>query len=137
MFVGKTYRLRISNVGISTSINFRIQNHKLKLVEVEGTHTIQNYYDSIDIHLGQTYSVLVTADQPPKDYYIVASSRFTSKVFTASSILHYSNSKQKASGPLPAGPPPDFDWSLQQARTIRYLFVYYYFFICRQSDRNY
>ncbi|XP_058734881.1 L-ascorbate oxidase homolog [Vicia villosa] len=116
---GKTYRFRISNVGISTSINFRIQNHKMKLVEVEGTHTVQNYYDSLDIHLGQTYSVLVTADQPPKDYYIVASSRFTSHVLTASSILHYSNSHQKVSGPLPAGPPPDIDWSLQQAQTFR------------------
>ncbi|KVI02025.1 Cupredoxin [Cynara cardunculus var. scolymus] len=72
---GKTYRFRVSNVGLTTSINFRIQGHKLILVEVEGTHSLQNTYDSIDIHLGQSYSVLVTADQPPKDYYIVVSTR--------------------------------------------------------------
>lgn len=98
----------------------------MKLVEVEGTHTVQNYYDSLDIHLGQTYSVLVTADQTPKDYYIVVSSRFTSQVLTASSILHYRNSRQKVRGPLPAGPPPNIDWSLQQAQSFRYLFVYYF-----------
>ncbi|XLT02907.1 hypothetical protein HN51_052258 [Arachis hypogaea] len=76
---GNTYRLRISNVGLTTSINMRIQGHKMKLVEVEGSHTIQNTYSSLDIHLGQTYSVLITADQPPKDYYIVVSTRFHQK----------------------------------------------------------
>ncbi|KAJ0496549.1 putative laccase [Helianthus annuus] len=75
---GKTYRFRVSNVGMTTSINFRIQGHKFVLVEVEGTDSLQNTYDSIDVHLGQSYLVLVTADQPPKDYYIVVSTRFTS-----------------------------------------------------------
>ncbi|KAK7257549.1 hypothetical protein RIF29_31596 [Crotalaria pallida] len=116
---GKTYRFRISNVGLTTSINFRIQGHKMLLVEVEGTHTLQNTYDSLDIHLGQTYSVLVTADQPPLDYYIVASTRFTSQVLNAISILHYSNSAGGVSGPPPDGPIAQFDWSMDQARSMR------------------
>ncbi|KAF5797558.1 putative L-ascorbate oxidase [Helianthus annuus] len=78
VLAGKTYRFRVSNVGMTTSINFRIQGHKFVLVEVEGTDSLQNTYDSIDVHLGQSYLVLVTADQPPKDYYIVVSTRFTS-----------------------------------------------------------
>lgn len=85
---GKTYMFRISNVGLSTSINFRIQGHTLKLVEVEGSHTIQNEYDSLDVHVGQSVSVLVTLNQPPKDYYIVASTRFTKTVLTTTSVLH-------------------------------------------------
>lgn len=116
---GKTYRFRISNVGLSTSINFRIQGHMMTLVEVEGSHTIQNTYSSIDIHLGQSYSVLVKADQPPKDYYIVISSRFTSTVLASTAILHYSNSFIKVSGSLPGGPTVQIDWSLNQARSIR------------------
>jgi len=72
---GKTYRFRVCNVGLKNSLNFRIQNHKLKLVEMEGSHTVQSIYDSLDIHLGQCWSVLVTADQDPKDYYMVASVR--------------------------------------------------------------
>ncbi|KZV37180.1 L-ascorbate oxidase [Dorcoceras hygrometricum] len=116
---GKTYRFRISNVGLSTSINFRIQGHTMTLVEVEGSHTIQNTYSSIDIHLGQSCSVLVKADQPPKDYYIVTSSRFTSTVLTSTAILHYSNSFIKVSGSLPGGPTFQIDWSLNQARSIR------------------
>nr|GMD36920.1 L-ascorbate oxidase homolog [Ipomoea batatas] len=116
---GKTYRFRICNVGLTTSINFRIQGHKLVVVEAEGTHTLQNTYDSLDVHLGQSYSILLTANQDPKDYYLVASTRFTSKVLTATSILRYQNSKQPVSGPPPPGPTIETDWSLNQARAIR------------------
>ncbi|XVE53398.1 hypothetical protein DITRI_Ditri02bG0201100 [Diplodiscus trichospermus] len=116
---GKTYRFRISNIGITTSINFRIQGHKLLLVEVEGTHTLQNSYDSLDIHLGQSYSVLVTADQPAQDYYIVASTRFTSQVLATTAVLNYSNSAGTISGTPPGGPTTAINWSLEQARSIR------------------
>lgn len=110
---------RISNVGLSTSINFRIQGHTLKLVECEGSHTIQNVYDSLDIHVGQSVSVLVTLNQAPKDYYIVASTRFTKQILTTNSVLHYTNSHSPASGPFPAPPPSQYHWSMQQARTYR------------------
>ncbi|KAK8580779.1 hypothetical protein V6N12_071031 [Hibiscus sabdariffa] len=116
---GKTYRLRISNVGLQNSLNFRIQNHRLKLVEVEGTHTLQTTYSSIDLHVGQSMSVLFTADQPAKDYYIVVSSRFTTPVLTSTATLRYSNSAGPVSGPLPGGPTIEIDWSLNQARSIR------------------
>ncbi|KAI4336723.1 hypothetical protein L6164_015214 [Bauhinia variegata] len=116
---GKTYRLRISNVGLEHSLNFRIQNHKMKLVEVEGTHTLQTTYSSLDVHVGQSYSVLVTADQPAQDYYIVVSSRFTTKILTTTGVLHYSNSAGPVSGPPPGGPTIQIDWSLNQARSIR------------------
>lgn len=116
---GNTYRLRISNVGLTTSINFRIQGHKIVLVEVEGDHTLQTTYSSLDIHLGQSYSVLVTADQPPQDYYIVVSTRFTSQVLSATSILRYSNSGGGVLAPPPGGPTIQIDFSLNQARSIR------------------
>ncbi|XP_050388016.1 L-ascorbate oxidase homolog [Argentina anserina] len=117
---GKTYMFRVSNVGLSTSLNFRIQGHKMKLVECEGSHTQQNIYDSLDVHVGQSFSVLVTLVQTPKDYYIVASTRFTRRVLTATAVLHYSNSHTSVSGPAPAGPSYQFHWSMQQARTFRW-----------------
>ncbi|KAJ0678121.1 putative laccase [Helianthus annuus] len=116
---GKTYRLRISNVGLQNSLNFRIQNHRMKLVEVEGTHTVQQMYSSLDIHCGQSYSVLITADQPGQDYYIVVSSRFSAPILTTTGVLHYTNSAGKVSGPIPGGPTIQVDWSLNQARSIR------------------
>ena len=119
LIAGKTYRLRISNVGLQHSLNFRIQGHKMKLVEVEGTHTLQTTYSSLDVHAGQSYSVLVTADQTARDYYIAVSTRFTTKTLTTTAILHYSNSAKQVSGPIPGGPTTEIDWSLNQARSIR------------------
>lgn len=115
---GKTYRLRVCNVGIATSLNFRIASHNFTVVETEGSHTKQNSYDNLDIHVGQCYSVLVTLDQAPADYYIVASSRFTDTILNGTAVIHYSNSVSQVSGPLPAGPTTDIDSSISQARTI-------------------
>ncbi|GAV78845.1 Cu-oxidase domain-containing protein/Cu-oxidase_2 domain-containing protein/Cu-oxidase_3 domain-containing protein [Cephalotus follicularis] len=116
---GKTYRFRISNVGLQNSLNFRIQGHMMKLVEVEGTHTVQTTYSSLDVHVGQSYSVLVTMDQPAQDYYIAVSTRFTTKVLTTTTTLHYSNSHRPVSGAVPGGPTTQIDSSLNQARSIR------------------
>ncbi|TQE12323.1 hypothetical protein C1H46_001976 [Malus baccata] len=60
---GKTYRFRVHNVGISTSLNFRIQNHNLLLVETEGSYTVQQNYANMDIHVGQ-WNVSAGAARP-------------------------------------------------------------------------
>ncbi|KAM3698447.1 hypothetical protein ACB098_06G188600 [Castanea mollissima] len=93
---GKIYRFRISNVGTALSFNFRIQNHQMVIVETEGSYTNQITLDSLDVHVGQSYSVLVGA-------------------------LHYSNSITNVSGPLPTGPDPfDLEFSVNQAKSIRW-----------------
>ncbi|GFZ10499.1 SKU5 similar 5 [Actinidia rufa] len=116
---GKTYRLRISNVGLQNSLNFRIQGHRMTLVEVEGTHSVQTSYSWLDVHPGQSYSVLVKADQPAQDYYMTVSTRFTTTVLTTTAVFHYSNSAGPVSGPPPGGPTIQIDASLNQARSIR------------------
>ncbi|KAL5063911.1 hypothetical protein RYX36_025648 [Vicia faba] len=116
---GKTYKFRVSNVGLATSINFQIQDHSLKLIEVEGSHTLQETYKSLDIHVGQSMTFLVTLDKSVGDYYIVASSRFIETNLTTTATLRYSGSNRKASGQLPIDPTIDLDWSMKQARTIR------------------
>ncbi|WOL01413.1 hypothetical protein Cni_G10129 [Canna indica] len=123
---GKTYRFRVHNVGFSTSLNFRIQNHNMMLVETEGSYTVQQNYTNMDIHVGQSYSFLVTMDQnAASDYYIVASARFVNSTtrdrLTGVAILHYTNSQGPASGPLPDGPDEaDTYFSMNQARSIRW-----------------
>ncbi|KAG4906394.1 hypothetical protein JHK84_054904 [Glycine max] len=116
---GKTYKYRICNVGLKDSLNFRIQGHPLKLVETEGSHVVQNNYDSLDVHVGQCYTVLVTADQEPKDYFMVASTRFTKKVLTATRVIRYSNGVGPASGGLPPAP-QGWAWSINQFRSFRW-----------------
>ncbi|XP_073143054.1 monocopper oxidase-like protein SKU5 [Henckelia pumila] len=123
---GKTYRVRVHNVGVSTCLNFRIQNHNLLLAETEGFYTSQQNYTSLDIHVGQSYSFLVTMDQnASSDYYIVASARMVNESLwqrvTGVAVLHYSNSKGNVAGPLPDPPNDIYDksFSMNQAMSIR------------------
>ncbi|KAG4167673.1 hypothetical protein ERO13_A13G210600v2 [Gossypium hirsutum] len=119
MEAGKTYKYRICNAGLKTSLNVRFQGHNMKLVEMEGSHTVQNDYESLDVHVGQCFSVLVTADQEPKDYFVVASTRFTKQEVTATGVIRYTNGKGAPSPKLPP-PPVGWAWSLNQFRTFRW-----------------
>ncbi|ESQ27558.1 hypothetical protein EUTSA_v10018365mg [Eutrema salsugineum] len=121
---GKTYRLRISNVGLKTSLNFRIQDHDMLLVETEGSYVQKHTYSSLDIHVGQSYSVLVTAKTDPvgiyRSYYIFASARFTNFYLSGIALIRYPNSPLDPVGPVPAAPEPwDYASSVQQALSIR------------------
>ncbi|TKY51744.1 Monocopper oxidase protein SKU5 [Spatholobus suberectus] len=122
---GKTYLLRISNVGTAWSINFRIQNHQIVLVETEGSYVNQIQLESLDVHIGQSYSVLVTANQNAADYYIVASPKMSNatnnNTLVGVAVLHYDNSTTLANGSLPSGPDPfDLQFSIDQAKSIRW-----------------
>lgn len=81
---------------------------------------MQEVYESLDIHVGQSLSVMVTLNGSVKDYFIVASTRFTKTILTSTAILRYAGSSTPASGPLPIGPTYHIHWSMKQARTIRY-----------------
>lgn len=91
----------------------------MKVVEVEGSHVLQNVYSSLDIHVGQSVTLLVTLDRPAKDFHIVASSRFTKTILTATGVLHYSTSRKSASALVPAGITGNTQWSMDQARSFR------------------
>ncbi|TVU32067.1 hypothetical protein EJB05_23785 [Eragrostis curvula] len=124
---GRTYRIRVHNVGTSTSLNFRIQGHNMVLVETEGSYTTQQNYTNLDVHVGQSYSFLVTTDQnASSDYYVVASARMVNESqwrrVTGVAVLRYSNSGGPASGPLPDPPQDQNDrtFSMNQARSVRW-----------------
>lgn len=80
--------------------------------------------ESLDVHVGQSYSVLVTANQNAADYYIVASPKMSNATQNNSlvgiAMLHYDNSTTQANGSLPSGPDPfDLEFSISQANSIR------------------
>ena len=96
------------------------------LVETEGSYTQQESLDSLDVHVGQSNSVLVTADQTSGDYCIMASPRFENATTVLDSsgvaLMHYSDSTGPATGSHPLGPDPDDIWfSLKQAQSIKYI----------------
>ncbi|KAE8735480.1 L-ascorbate oxidase-like protein [Hibiscus syriacus] len=95
MEAGKTYKYRICNAGLKTSLNIRFQGHKMKLVEME-------------------------ADQEPMDYYILASSRFTKREITVTGIIRYKNGKGVTSAKVPPPPHGGWAWAFNQFRTFRW-----------------
>ncbi|KAK7835204.1 monocopper oxidase-like protein sku5 [Quercus suber] len=123
---GATYRLRISNLGLKTSINFRIQDHLMRLVETEGSYTTQDdEYDSLDIHVGQSYSVLVTAknDTNGTSYPMIASSRFTKNILFGLGVIRYPGFVAHPLGPISPGPTPfNYTYSMLQAQSISDVF---------------
>lgn len=120
MSANKTYRYRICNTGLKTSLNIRIQGHKMKLVEMEGSHVMQNDYESLDVHVGQCYTVLVTANQTPKDYYLVVSTRFLKQVLTSTAVINYAEGKGTPASPELPKAPIGWSFSLNQFRSFRW-----------------
>ncbi|KAF9619928.1 hypothetical protein IFM89_010239 [Coptis chinensis] len=76
--------------------------------------------DSLDVHIGQSYSVLVTANQlDTMAYFMVANPTQSNSSIIGVGVLHYANSTTPAFGPLPVGPNPmDREFSVNQARSI-------------------
>ncbi|KAL6841431.1 hypothetical protein ACP4OV_028949 [Aristida adscensionis] len=116
---GKSYRFRVCNTGIKSSLNFRIQGHDMKLVEMDGSHLVQDMYDSIDAHAGHCFSVIVDADQKPGDYYVVASTRFIHDSKSVSAVLRYAGSSSPPAPEVPE-PPAGWAWSINQWRSLRW-----------------
>ena len=73
---GKTYRLRIIAGTELIGVNFAIHGHNMTVVEVEGA-IIQPYeVENLDIMPAQRYSVLITANKEPGNYWATTSVRY-------------------------------------------------------------
>ena len=71
---GKTYLLRFVNVGAFASQYLWIQDHSMRIVEVDGVWVDEAETDMIYIAVAQRYSVLVTMkNETDKNYPIVGS----------------------------------------------------------------
>ncbi|KAJ6931638.1 hypothetical protein NC652_014971 [Populus alba x Populus x berolinensis] len=110
---GKTYRLRISNVWLQNSLNFRIQNHKMKFGRGGGNTYSPNYLLlsrcscwpltnlAKTIILWLPLVSLLQSSSTPLVFYTIAT-------LLAQSLVH-----------SPVEQTTQIDWSLNQARSIR------------------
>ncbi|KAJ4966657.1 hypothetical protein NE237_018506 [Protea cynaroides] len=69
---GKTYRLRISSLTSLSALNFEIEGHNMTVVEADGHYVQPLIIKNLNIYSGETYSVLVKADQDPSRNYWAA-----------------------------------------------------------------
>ncbi|KAK9272855.1 hypothetical protein L1049_003233 [Liquidambar formosana] len=66
---GKTYRLRIGSLTALSALNFEIEGHNMTVVEADGHYVEPFVVKNLFIYSGETYSVLVKADQDPSRNY--------------------------------------------------------------------
>ncbi|KAF9183243.1 hypothetical protein BGZ51_004165 [Haplosporangium sp. Z 767] len=68
----RRYRLRIINSSAAAPFMFSIDEHQLQVIEADGTDLNPIMVDSLPINAGQRYSVIVTANQELKNYWMRA-----------------------------------------------------------------
>ncbi|KAJ5579622.1 uncharacterized protein N7459_005607 [Penicillium hispanicum] len=69
---GKTYLLRLVNIGAFVAQYFYIEDHTFKIVEIDGVYTEPTEADTLYIAVAQRYSILVTMkNSAAKNYPIV------------------------------------------------------------------
>ncbi|KAG6909528.1 hypothetical protein DXG01_017085 [Tephrocybe rancida] len=69
---GKRYRLRVINTSVYSGYEFSIEGHSLTIIEVDGISHVPLTVDRFMIYVGQRYSVVLTANQAVKNYWIRA-----------------------------------------------------------------
>ncbi|XVF61682.1 hypothetical protein PTKIN_Ptkin08bG0150400 [Pterospermum kingtungense] len=70
---GKTYRLRVSSLTSLSALSFQIEGHNMTVVEADGHYVEPFVVQNLFIYSGETYSVLVKADQDPTRNYWITS----------------------------------------------------------------
>ncbi|EPS32652.1 hypothetical protein PDE_07612 [Penicillium oxalicum 114-2] len=69
---GKTYLLRLANVGAFVAQYFYIEDHTFQIVEIDGVYTEPKEADMLYISVAQRYAILVTTkNSTEKNYPIV------------------------------------------------------------------
>ncbi|KAF7129096.1 hypothetical protein RHSIM_Rhsim10G0157300 [Rhododendron simsii] len=70
---GKTYRLRIGSLTSLAALSFEIEGHTMTVVEADGHNVELFVVKNLFIYSGETYSVLIKADQAPtRNYWAVS-----------------------------------------------------------------
>ncbi|MED6181434.1 hypothetical protein PIB30_019332 [Stylosanthes scabra] len=108
---GKTYRLRIGSLTTLSALSFQIQGHKMTVVEADGHYVEPFEVDNLFIYSGETYSVLVKADQDPKRNYWITSNVVSRNRTTPPglAIFNYYPNHPMKSPPTPPPTPPAWD----------------------------
>ena len=102
---GKTYLLRIVNAVMDVEIFFGIANHNLTVVGQDGSYLKPVTTEYISTTSGQTFDVLVTTNQDPSLYYMIASPLFDGQYTpfdnsTSTAILEYEGDYTPPSTPV-------------------------------------
>ncbi|KAL0395621.1 UNVERIFIED_CONTAM: L-ascorbate oxidase [Sesamum calycinum] len=102
---GKTYRLRIGSLTALSALSFEIEGHNMTVVEADGHYVEPFVVKNLFIYSGETYSVLIKADQDPSRNYW-ASAKVVSRNSTTPNGLAIFNYYPNHPRRNPPTPPP-------------------------------
>ncbi|KAJ0040909.1 hypothetical protein Pint_28243 [Pistacia integerrima] len=120
----KTYLLRIINTALNMEHFFGVANHSMTVVEADGEYTKPFNTSFLMLTPGQTYNVLITADQPNGKYYMAMAPYMPAKRVpflnkTSYAILNYIESSK-----LDSLSPIESNMSVQKSSPERSLVPY-------------
>ncbi|MCO5602536.1 hypothetical protein L7F22_056669 [Adiantum nelumboides] len=124
---GRTYRLRIASVTSLSYLSLQIEGHTMTVVEVDGRYVNDVDLDNLNVHSGDSYSVLLrTYAEPPngrKSFWVATHVRGREpKTNPGLGILVYGNNEvallPTSTPPLSPAPWNDTAFSLNQSRQI-------------------
>ncbi|KAK1307713.1 hypothetical protein QJS10_CPA09g00509 [Acorus calamus] len=108
---GKTYRLRIASVTSLSALNFEIEGHNMTIVEADGNYVEPFVVKNLNIYSGETYSVLVKADQDPSRNYWAAINVVSRKRTTPTGLAIFNYSPNPPLTPPPIAPSTGPPWN--------------------------
>lgn len=108
---GKTYRLRIGSLTSLSALSFQIEGHNMTVVEADGNYVEPLIVERLFIYSGETYSVLIKADQDPTRNYWASTQVVSRKNTTPNglAVLNYYPNHPRRSPPT--FPPPGPAWN--------------------------
>lgn len=108
---GHKYRLRLINTSTFSAFVFSIDNHKLTIVEADGTDLQPVTVDRLAINVAQRYSVIVEANQPVGSYWMRAELETSCYPVDAPDLEKVITAEIRYDG---APNPPDFSHSVSK-----------------------
>ncbi|KAI4345214.1 hypothetical protein L6164_012356 [Bauhinia variegata] len=113
---GQTYRLRIASLTSLSALSFQIEGHDMTVVEADGNYVEPFVVQNLFIYSGETYSVLVKADQDPSRNYWISTNVVTRNRTTPTGLAifnYYPNHPRRSP---PTSPPPAPAWDDVESR---------------------
>lgn len=118
---GKTYRLRIGSLTSLSALSFEIEGHNMTVVEADGHYVEPFVIKNLFLYSGETYSVLVTANQDPSRNYWVVSKVVGRNNTTPSALAvfnYYPNHPRRAPPTIPPMGPAWNDVEPRMAQSV-------------------
>ncbi|KAK7519520.1 putative multicopper oxidase, type 1 [Phyllosticta citriasiana] len=99
----KAHRIRVIHVGAFAEFHIQLDEHQFAVTEVDGTDVLPTFYHRLNIHPGQRYSIVVSANATDRDAFWLRAKMVTacfkeenpSLVDEVKAVVRYSSRNEK------------------------------------------